>query len=136
MKTLVMAASGAALFDGDQLLEAIRARNGDHARVQPSPEDWETDYDVYVALETRTLIVSHFKDSMSVGFEGGDVEVRDAIAWYRSLLPPDPPRVVATDHGWYGHVDLHHGITADEIAQRWVDHSTPGWEVGDPDFGQ
>ena len=69
-----------------------------------------------------------------MGAESGDAEVADAVAWIRSLLPVDFPRVIALDGGWNGHVELAPGITADQVMANWVDHSVPGWDAGAPDF--
>lgn len=52
------------------------------------------------------------------------------------MSPVDAPLVDGPlDQGWTGHVDLHHGIAAQEIADRWVDHAVEGWNADDPDFG-
>ncbi len=135
MKLIVMAPGGAPLLGGDALIDAAHARFGEDARVQRSPEGWETDFHLYVALPAESLTVSHFADNSSVSFESGDEEVADAVAWYRSLLPVEFPRVIACDPGWNGHVDLTPGITAEAIAASWIDHGVPGWDSGDPDFG-
>ena len=134
MKLIVMAPSGARLMGADALVDAARTRFGDRIRVQPSPPGWKTDVDIYVSLEGETLTISHFSSETSVGVESGDAQVADAVAWLRSLLPPDFPRVIACDGGWNGHVDLAPGITAEQVMSGWIDHNAPGWEDGDPDF--
>ncbi len=136
MKLIVMAPSDAPLIGGDALVEAARERFGERARVQPSPQGWETDFHVYVALGGETLTVSHYPDGRSMGVESGDVEVADTVAWIRSLLPDDFPRVIACDGGWNGHVELTPGITAEQVMSGWIDHRVPGWDTGDPDFAQ
>ena len=133
MKLIVMAPSGAPLLDGEALIGAARERFGERTRVQPSPSDWDTDFHIYVTLDGETLTISHYPDGTSMGVESGDAEVADAVAWLRSLLPPDFPRVIACDGGWNGHVELAPGITADQVMANWVDHSVPGWDAGDPD---
>ena len=124
----------APLVDGPKLVAAMVERFGSRAHVESSPPDWPTDVSIHVALDGDSLSVLHFADNRSVGFESGGLPIREAVAWYRSLLPADFPRVIAFDPGWNGHVDLHHGITAQEIADRWVDHALTGWNEGDPDF--
>ncbi len=136
MKLVVTAPSGRALLDGPELIAAARRRFGAAVRAQPSPPGWETDVHLYVTLDRDSLAVAHFADSLAVSFEAGDLPLRETVAWYRSLLPADFPRVVACDQGWNGHVDLDHGISAQDVVDRWVDHSVAGWNAGDPDFGQ
>lgn len=135
MRLIVLAPSGDSLLDGPALIEAARKRFGPEVRVQTSPEGWETDFHLYASLDGDSLIVSHFADDTSVSFETSGPLLREVIAWYRSLLPREFPRVIACDEGWNGHVDLTPGITADEVASRWVDHSIEGWNAGDPNFG-
>lgn len=131
-----MAPSGAPLLDGPSLIAATEERFGSKLRIQPSPAGWDTDFHLYVTLaDGDSLAVSHFADNASISFETGDPALRDVIAWYRSLLPADFPRVIGCDESWNGHVDLDHGITAQEVTDRWVDHSVDGWNAGDPDFG-
>ena len=129
-----MAPSGAPLLDGPTLIAAAEQRHGSSMRVQPSAEGWETDFHIYVDLDSGSLHVSHFADNMSISFDASEPEVREVLAWYRSLLPFDFPRVIACDQGWNGHVDLTPGITADEIMSNWIDHSVSGWDATDPDF--
>lgn len=55
-----------------------------------------------------------------------------------SLVPlpaaPDFPRLIADDMGWGWHVDLVHGITAEQFVTSIVDHDVPGWNDNDPDL--
>ncbi|WP_149203170.1 hypothetical protein [Actinotalea subterranea] len=135
MKLLVMSPIGATLVDGPTLVAAAVEQFGAKARAQPSPPGWETDVSIHVTLERDSLGLFHFADNRLGSFESGSLPLREAVAWYRSLLPADFPRLIACDQGWNGHVDLHHGITAQEIADRWVDHAVEGWDAGDPDLG-
>lgn len=130
-----MATSGEPLVDGPTLIAAAEQVYGSSMRIQPSPEGWDTDFHLYITLDADSLHVSHFADNASISFDASEPVLREVLAWYRSLLPADFPRVIACDQGWNGHVDLHHGITPEQIAQRWVDHAIPGWNDGDPDFG-
>lgn len=135
MKLVVMAPSSAPLVDGPALMAAAEQRFGPAMRVQRSPAGWDTDFHLYVTLDNGdSLTVSHFADNASISFEANEDTVRETVAWYRSLLPVDFPRLIAFDEVWTGHVDLAPGIPAADIAVRWVDHSITGWNAGDPDF--
>ena len=134
VKLIVTAPSGRPLAEGSTLITAARERFASAVRVQPSPPGCATDFHLYVTLDGDSLTVSHFADDASISVETSDLPLQEAVAWYRSLLPADFPRVIAFDQGWNGHVDLHHGITAQEVADRWVDHAVDGWNTGDPDF--
>ncbi len=135
MKLLVMAPSHAELIDGPRLIAAAQQHFGDQVRVVPSRPGWETDFYLEVTFDDDTMTVSHFIKNTSVTFDSNDLAVREGVAWYRSLLPVDFPRVIACDPGWNGHVDLYPGITAQGIVDGWVDHAIEGWNEGDPDFG-
>ena len=123
------------LLPAEELVRAARERFGDALRVQPSPEGWEADCHLYVEPNgVYDFAIVHFADNLSVSFEGTPEQNAELAAWFRGLLPEDFPRVIAFDEGWFGHVDLSPGITADQVLSRWVDHSTPGWDANDPDL--
>ena len=122
-----MSPGGGPLLDGRALIAAADERFGSAQRVQPSPDGWETDVHLYITL--------HDGDT-SVSFQTNEHALRETVAWYRSLLPVDSPRIIACDEGWNGHVDLVPGITAEDVADRWVDHTIDGWNTGDPDLGR
>lgn len=134
MRLIVTAPGRQPLVPTTALVEAAKNRYGD-ITVHRGPSGLEVDSYLYVTLPRERLTVTTFVDGASVSFESGDADVADAVAWYRSLLPPDFPRIIAFDAGWSGHVDLKPGVTAEEIPAHWVDHGSPGWERGDPDFG-
>lgn len=112
-------------MNGPTLIAAAEERFGPAVRIQPSPNGWDTDLHLYVALDDGdSLTVSHFADNTSISFEADDATVRETVAWYRSLLPADFPPLVACDEAWNGHVDLTPTVTTTETTHRWVDHST------------
>ena len=127
MKLIVTAPSGRQLVTGEALIEACGDRFGSSMRVQPSRAGGETDFHLYATVGDDSLILSHFADNASISFEANGPLLRETVAWYRSLLPTDSPRAIACDQGWNGHIDLVPGVTAEDIATRWVDHSVEGW---------
>lgn len=116
------------------LVEALKERYGDDVTVQPGPPGLKVDSYLYVTLPHERLTITTFVEGTSVSLESGDDEVTDALAWYRSLLPADFPRVIAFDPGWNGHVELPAGVRGRDIAAGWVDHSVEGWNADDPDL--
>lgn len=112
------------------LIEAARERYGD-VDVQQGPPGLEVDSYLYVTLPHERLTITTYAKGTSVTLESGDAEVTDALAWYRSLLPADFPRVIAFDPGWNGHVELPSGLRSEDIEAGWIDHSVEGWNTGD-----
>lgn len=115
------------------LIEAASERHGD-VNVLQGPLGLEVESYLYVTLPHEQLTITTFVEGTSVSFESGDAEVSDALAWYRSLLPEDFPRVIAFDPGWNGHVELPSGIRGEAIVAGWIAHSVEGWNAGDPDL--
>ena len=79
-------------------------------------------------------MIDRSRDGFSISCDGTRAQNAEVAAWYRSLLPPDFPRLITDDMGWGWHVDLVHGITAEQFVTSIVDHDVPGWTDNDPDL--
>ncbi|HEY0216755.1 MAG TPA: hypothetical protein VGC57_10225, partial [Cellulomonas sp.] len=78
--------------------------------------------------------IDYWRDRTAITTDGTIPQRAEVAAWVRSLLPADAPRLIAFDTGWFSHVELVHGITAEDFLANVVDHSVPGWNEGDPDL--
>lgn len=124
----------APLLDAACLIAAAEARFGPRATVNVRPEG-PTDVELGVALPgDPPYSITRSRDGSSISVDGTPAQNADVAAWLRSLLTPGFPRLIAFDMGWSGHAELPAGVTAEEIANRWIDHRLAGWNAGDPDL--
>ncbi len=123
------------LLSADEFVAAAIERYGQSARVIGDTGTPNTDQAVDVTRPGEPgFQIDHDRSGDSIRCDGMREQNAEVAAWIRSLLPADFPRLIAFDQAWTWHVDLTHGITAEEVLANEISHDDPSWGEGDPDL--
>lgn len=132
VRMLVHSVTDRALLTADEFREAVTGRFGSIAEEVGFGMP-DTTFDVeppgYPGYEIRLV-----DDARTLSTDGMEDQALEVVAWVRSLLPDDFPRVIVTDQAWGWHTELTPGITAEQILDRRIRHdetwSDPELESG------
>lgn len=132
---IISSTTSVPLISADELVTAAIERFGHSARIVGDTGLPNTDQSIDVVLEGEPgFLISHDRGGDAIRCDGMPEQNAQVAAWIRSLLPADFPRLIAYDGSWGWHVELTHGITAEEFLANEINHDDPHWADGDSDL--
>lgn len=125
MEFMVLSPDGVLHLSADDFVDAAQRRWPEHSTLRRHDPEWASDLTIQIERPGEYLFqVFHDRKGEAIWTDGHEDQVPEVALWVRSLLPEDPGgRIWLIDEGFGGHVELVPGMTAQDIAEQWVDHA-------------